>query len=100
LPCSLVNQHAWFRMLSSVRCNQDGRLSGSVHAEATPLTKGSCHTPGGGGGLLGPIPLGLQRVGLAVFYTPKAIQPACTSRRYLSFDYKVGDRVGFSTHLA
>jgi hypothetical protein len=58
-------------MPGSVRCDQDGGLSGSVHAEATPVYKSKCHTPGGGGGLLGPLPLRLQRVGLQIFYSPK-----------------------------
>jgi hypothetical protein len=50
-----------------VRCDQDRMLSGPVYAVATPFTKGSCHTPGGGGGLLGPLPLRLGRVCLGDF---------------------------------
>ena len=59
-------------MPGSVRCDQDGRLSESVHAAGTPVYKRKFHTPGGGGGLLGPLPLCLQRVGLEVFLSQKA----------------------------
>ena len=59
--------YAWLSALRSGRNAFRTRLRGGY----TPLIRGSCHTPGGGGGLLAPLPLCLQRVGLQIFYSPK-----------------------------